>query len=64
MKQESIILGQNTPYPLKGILTIPDGHGPFPAISANIAQAKKEFSKERHIGPQVLDDLANWINAQ
>ena len=40
------------------------GHAFVPAIAANIAQAKKEFSKERHIGPQVLDELANWINAQ
>ena len=32
MKQESIILGHNTPYPLKGLLTLPDGDGPFPAL--------------------------------
>ena len=31
MIQEPIILGQNTPYPLKGILTLPEGVGPFPA---------------------------------
>ena len=30
----------------------------------SIADAKKEFTPERHIGPQVLDDLANWIKAQ
>ena len=30
----------------------------------SIAQAKKEFTPERHIGPEVLDDLANWIKAQ
>ena len=32
MKQEPIILGQNTRFPLKGLLTLPDGHGPFPAV--------------------------------
>ena len=31
MIQEPIILGQNTPYPLKGMLTLPEGPGPFPA---------------------------------
>ncbi len=30
----------------------------------SIAQAKKEFTPERHIGPEVLDDLADWINGQ
>ena len=34
------------------------------AISDSIADAKKEFARERHIGPEVLDDLANWILAQ
>lgn len=32
MIQESIILGQNTRYPLKGLLTLPEGNGPFPAL--------------------------------
>ena len=32
MIQEPIILGKNTRYPLKGMLTIPDGSGPFPAV--------------------------------
>ena len=32
MKQESIILGKNTRFPLKGILTLPEGSGPFPAV--------------------------------
>ena len=32
MQQEPIILGQNTRFPLKGLLTLPDGHGPFPAV--------------------------------
>lgn len=30
----------------------------------SIAEAKKEFTPERHIGPEVLDDLADWIRAQ
>ena len=30
----------------------------------SIAQAKKEFTPERHMGPEVLDDLADWIRAQ
>ena len=32
MIQEPIIIGQNTPYPLKGLLTLPEGDGPFPAV--------------------------------
>lgn len=32
MKQEPIILGKNTRYPLKGMLTLPEGSGPFPAV--------------------------------
>ena len=32
MIQEKIILGQNTRFPLKGILTLPDGPGPFPGV--------------------------------
>ena len=32
MKQESIVLGKNTRFPLKGILTLPEGSGPFPAV--------------------------------
>ena len=39
-------------------------HAFVTAISDSIADAKKEFSRERHIGPEVLDDLANWILAQ
>lgn len=35
-----------------------------PARFRSIAQAKKEFTPERHIGAQVLDDIANWILAQ
>ena len=29
---EKIILGAGTEYPLKGMLTLPDGDGPFPAV--------------------------------
>ena len=32
MIEEKIILGQNTRYPLKGMLTLPAGEGPFPAV--------------------------------
>ena len=39
-------------------------HAFVPAISNSIADAKKEFAKERHIGSEVLDDLAGWIRAQ
>ena len=35
-----------------------------PARFDSIADAKKEFTPERHIGPEVLDDLAGWIRAQ
>lgn len=30
----------------------------------SIADAKKEFTPERHIGPEVLDDIARWLLAQ
>ena len=39
-------------------------HAFVPARFDSIADAKKEFTPERHIGPQVLDDLANWILKQ
>ena len=32
MIEEKIILGKNTRYPLKGMLTLPEGPGPFPAV--------------------------------
>ena len=35
-----------------------------PARFDSIADAKKEFTPERHMGPQVLDDLADWIKGQ
>ena len=38
-------------------------HAFVPALSDSIADAKKEFAQERHIGADVLDDIANWINA-
>ena len=38
-------------------------HAFVPAIAHSIAEAKKEFSQERHIGAQVLDDLAGWIHS-
>ena len=39
-------------------------HAFVTAVSDSIADAKKEFARERHIGPEVLDDLANWILTQ
>ena len=39
-------------------------HAFVPARFDSIAQAKKEFTPQRHIGPEVLDDLADWIRAQ
>lgn len=39
-------------------------HAFVTAFSDSIADAKKEFARERHIGPDVLADLANWILAQ
>ena len=32
MKTETIILNEGTKYPLKGMLTLPDGEGKFPAV--------------------------------
>lgn len=39
-------------------------HAFVPALAASIADAKKEFAKERHMGAEVLDDIANWLRAQ
>ena len=39
-------------------------HAFVPARFDSIAQAKKEFTPQRHVGPEVLDDLAAWIRAQ
>lgn len=38
-------------------------HAFVPALAASIADAKKEFAKERHMGAEVLDDLAGWIHS-
>lgn len=39
-------------------------HAFVPAKSPSIAQAKQEFTPERHIGGEVLNDLAQWILSQ
>ena len=39
-------------------------HAFVPALYDNIIKATKEFSKERHIGENVIVDIANWILAQ
>lgn len=39
-------------------------HAFVPARFDSIAQAKKEFTPQRHIGPEVLDDIADWIKGQ
>jgi len=36
-------------------------HAFVPALYADIAKAKKEYNAERHIGEDVIDDIANWI---
>ena len=38
-------------------------HAFVPARFDSIADAKKEFTPERHIGSEVLDDIAGWIRA-
>jgi dienelactone hydrolase len=39
-------------------------HAFVPALSADISKSKQEYNKERHIGENVITDLANWIKAQ
>ena len=36
-------------------------HAFVPAIYHSILKVKKEFSVERHIGEEVIADIANWI---
>ena len=36
-------------------------HGFVPALYDDISKATKEFSKERHIGENVISDIAGWI---
>jgi len=36
-------------------------HAFVPAIHEDIMQAKKEYNTERHIGEDVIADIANWI---
>ena len=36
-------------------------HAFVPAIYSDISKAKQEFSVERHIGSDVIADIANWI---
>ena len=39
-------------------------HAFVPALYDSIAKAKKEFQVERHIGPEVIEDIANWIHTK
>lgn len=34
-----------------------------PALYTQISKAKKEYSTERHIGPEVITEIARWIHA-
>ena len=36
-------------------------HAFVPYITEDITQAKKEFSVERHIGENVIGNIADWI---
>ena len=38
-------------------------HAFVPALYDSIAQVSKEFSTERHIGGDIIADIANWIKA-
>ena len=38
-------------------------HAFVPALSSSILKAKQEYATERHIGPEVMADIANWIRA-
>lgn len=38
-------------------------HAFVPALSASILKAKQEYNTERHIGPQVIGDIAAWIHS-
>lgn len=37
-------------------------HAFVPAISENIMDAKREYNVERHIGEDVIADIAGWVN--
>ena len=39
-------------------------HAFVPAVYANIMQAKQEFGIERHIGEEVIGDIAAWIHSK
>jgi len=34
------------------------------ALSSDIGKSKKEYKKERHIGENVISDMANWVHCQ
>ena len=36
-------------------------HAFVPAVCGEISKVMKEFSKEQHIGADVIADIANWI---
>ena len=38
-------------------------HAFVQAVSDDIMKAKQEYTAERHIGPQVMDDIADWIKS-
>ena len=45
MKSEKIMVGEGTRYSLNG----------------KISKATKEFSKEQHIGANIIADISGWI---
>ena len=63
MIQEPIILGKNTRFPLKGMLTLPEGDGPFPAVI--LVHGSGSSNMDEKVGKLTpFKDIAHWIMVQ
>ena len=63
MKQESIVLNAGGKYPLNGLLTLPDGEGPFPA--AVLVHGSGSSNMDEKVGKMTpFRDLAEGLAGQ
>ena len=63
MKQESIVLNAGGKYPLNGLLTLPEGEGPFPA--AVLVHGSGSSNMDEKVGKMTpFRDLAEGLAAQ
>ena len=63
MKQEAIVLNEGGKYPLKGMLTLPEGEGPFPGVV--LVHGSGSSNMDEKVGKLTpFRDLAEGLAAQ